>query len=417
MRIVSSAPKSIPSSTYRNSDLAFWGRYIYAGNYLGFRIIDASDPEQPQVITDFDCPGSQHDVSVWKGLMFLSIDSPRTGPGCDSESTGGAPGWEGLRIFDVSNPTAPRFVTGVPTDCGSHTHTLVPDDANPGRVLIYISSYPASALGPTPYGTECTRLRPDGSQGHSKISIVEVPLANPEDSEVIAEPYFELNDHHHEPGFRGCRDITVFLEMDRAASACMAEGQIWDISNPERPETLARIHNHNFDIWHSSTFSWDGEFVVFGDEAGGGTQPRCRQSDPDTVGAVWFYDLGALDNMDGMTEETPLGHYKMPRPQGEANCTMHNFNVIPTEKRHVLVSASYSGGTTVADFTNPSRPFEVGHYDPHGANTWSSYWYNGFIYTNDSGRGVDIMLLSDRVRSGAEKFPYMNPQTQVSLIR
>ncbi|MGH8894202.1 MAG: LVIVD repeat-containing protein [Actinomycetes bacterium] len=415
VKIVGSAPKTSTVPSYRNSDLAFWGKTAYAGNYDGFRVLDVSDPENPTVLSEVSCPGSQHDVSVWEGLLFLSIDAPRTGPGCDS--TAASLGWEGIRVFDVSDPTAPRYVGGVATDCGSHTHTLVPDAAN-DRVLLYVASYPASGLGQSPVSeNSCARLNPDGSQGHSKISVVEVPLGDPASAEVVSEPAFELNDRGGTPGFRGCHDISVFTGLNRAAGACMSEGQIWDISDPEQPRTIARIHNPSVDFFHSATFTWDGSTVLFGDEAGGGVSPRCRTTDASTVGAIWLYDTASLDTLDATTAEPELSHFKIPRVQGDtARCTMHNFNVLPISGRYVGVSAAYSGGTTVFDFTDRTSPVEVGHNDPHGANTWSSYWYNGFIYTNDTGRGVDVMLLADSARASARKLPHLNPQTQEAVI-
>ncbi|MGH3362419.1 MAG: LVIVD repeat-containing protein [Nocardioides sp.] len=419
LKILGSAPKTRPSepTTYRNSDLAFWGNLTYAGNYDGFRIIDHSDPENPEVLSDVACPGSQHDISVWKNLMFLSIDSPRTGPECDSASMPSqTPGFEGIRIFDVSDPANPTYQGAVATDCGSHTHTLLPDEAN-DRVLLYVASYPSTPLAESAYGNSCQRIAEDGSPtGHSKISVVEVPLASPENASVVSVPKFELTDRGA-TGFRGCHDISVFTAIDRAAAACMSEGQIWDISDPEQPKTVARIHNPDFDFFHSATFTWDGRTVLFGDEAGGGVSPRCRESDPDTVGAIWIYDMASLDVTDGTTVEPSSSHFKIPRVQGDsARCTMHNFNVLPLEDRYVGVSAAYSGGTTVFDFTDTTDPVEVGHRDPHGANTWSSYWYNGFVHTNDTGRGVDVMLLSDAARAGAKRLPYLNPQTQERVI-
>jgi len=418
LKLLAELPRAGSITGYRNSDLAFWGRLAYAGNYEGFRIIDISAPEAPVVVADVACRGSQHDVSVWDGLLFLSVDAPLTGPQCGSTPvTAPSVGFEGIRIFDVSNPSNPSYVGGVPTDCGSHTHTLVPDVAN-GRVLLYVSSYPASALGTTPFGTACSRLNSDGSQGHSKISVVSVPLAAPATASVIAQPAVPLKDFRAMPGFRGCHDITVFLELRRAAAACLSESQLWDISDPVNPVVLARIHNPNVDIWHSAAFTWDGRGVVFGDEAGGGSEPRCRSTDPSTTGAAWFYDVASLDNLDATTVEPPRGHFKIPRVQGNnANCTTHNFNFVPVQGRYILVSSNYAGGTSVADFTNPSTPAEIAHLDPHGANTWSTYWYNGFLYANDTGRGVDVMLLADAARSGARKFAYMNPQTQEGLIR
>lgn len=418
LKIIGSAPKTSAVPSYRNSDLAFWGRTAFAGNYEGFRVIDIADPENPAVVADVACPGAQHDVSVWKGLLFLSIDTPLTGPECGSPrsttATGGtAPGFEGIRIFDVRDRANPRYVGAVATDCGSHTHTLVPDTADPGRVLVYVASYPSGELAESEFGNSCAR----SGAGHSKISVVEVPLASPEQSRVVSEPVFTLNDFRSTAGFRGCHDISVFTGIDRAAGACMSEGQIWDISEPEHPTTVARIHNPDVEFFHSATFTHDGRTVLFGDENGGGVSPRCREQDASTVGAIWIYDMGQLDTMDGSTQDAPLSHFKIPRVQGDkARCTMHNFNVLPLEDRYVGVSSAYSGGTTVFDFTDTANPVEVGHQDPHGANTWSSYWYNGHVYTSDTGRGVDVMLLTDPARAGARRLAYLNPQTQEQVI-
>jgi hypothetical protein len=420
-----SVSRTRADSTYRNSDLAFWGKRAYAGHYDGFQIVDISNDRRPRQLVDFNCPGSQHDVSVWDDLLFVSVETPRTGPECESTvknppgTTTPQGGFEGIRIFDVSNSRAPELIGGVATDCGSHTHTLVPDTRN-RRVLLYVASYTASELPASePWGNECKRVDAEG-QRHNKISVVEVPLRDPEDARVVSEPRFPQNPYS--TGWNGCHDISVYMAIRRAASACMGEGQIWDISDPVNPRTIARIHNPNVEFFHSATFSWDGETVVFGDEAGGGTQPRCRQDrgdgtpDPDTLGALWFYDVASLDTMSDTGAEPPLSHWKVPRYQGVANCTMHNFNTLPTTKRDVLVSSAYAAGTTVVDFTDPSNPQEVGHHDPHGANTWSSYWYNGRIYTNDGGRGVDVMRLYDWRALLGRKLPHSNPQTQDAVL-
>jgi hypothetical protein len=426
LKMIGSVERTRRDSSYRNSDLAFWGDKAYAGHYDGFQIVDTSDPENPEQIVDFKCPGSQHDVSVWQDLLFVSVETPRERPDCESKAmAGGMPGFEGMRIFSVKNPTKPELIAGVPTDCGSHTHTLVPDAEN-GRVLLYVASYTASPLPASPYGNECKRFNADGTRAHQKISVVEVPLANPAKASVVSEPTFPQRDRGGTPGYNGCHDITVYMAIERAASACMDEAQIWDISDKENPKTIARIHNPNVAFFHSAAFSWDGKTVVFGDEAGGGTGPACRPQDPDTLGALWFYDVASLDVMDAGTQEAPLSHWKVPRDQTtpagvtqaqDPNCTMHNFNTLPNTKRDVLVSSAYAAGTTVVDFTDPRNPREVGHHDPHGANTWSSYWYNGHIYTNDGGRGVDVMLLSDKVRAGTQKLPHSNPQTQDAILR
>jgi hypothetical protein len=403
------------SGPVTQSDLAFWGRMAVAGNYAGFRLIDISAPGNPKVITDFHCNGGQGDVSIYGDLVFQSIDTPQSHGGCDSTNvTASTEGmFEGIRIIDISDRAAPQHIASVPTDCGSHTHTLVPDEAN-DRVLLYVSSYP---LGGAALGPNCQPL--EGGDGHSKISIVEVPLDDPTGATVT---YYHLDDDTEWATylgaftFRACHDISVFTELGLAAAACMSEGQLWDISDPANPEFMWRYDNpaikpENIDLFHSATFSWDGSIVAFGDESGGGGAARCVDPDDDQ-GRIWFLDVETAEE---------LGSYKIPRSE-PGTCTMHNFNFIPIRGQNVLVSSAYTGGTTVVDVDAllagaSEADAEVGYYKPSGGNTWSSYWYNGHIYASDINRGVDTFLLSDKARAGARKLPYLNPQTQESVIR
>jgi hypothetical protein len=372
-----------------NSDLAFWGTRAYAGHYDGFRIIEVSNPRHPVVLANVHCAGGQGDVSVWKNLLFRSTDSPQTTDRCNSEDTPeGFPGFEGIRIFDVSNPSKPRFIKGVATDCGSHTHTLLPS-LDRRSVYLYVSSYPLSGQGP-----DCNV--------HSKISIVKVPLNAPRRARVVGEPFIP------QLGI-GCHDITVFTPLKIAAAACLTEGQLWDISDPEHPVVTAHIYNPLISIWHGSAFTWDGKIVAFGDESGGAGAPACLGKRL-PVGAIWFYEVS--------DPAVPLGHYNIPR-RHLTSCTAHNFNVVPVSRRYVLVSAWYPGGTTVVDFSDPSQPLELGYYQAAGppeADTWSSYWYNGFIYANDIGRGLDILQFRHDAIRGARSFGHLNPQTQESAF-
>jgi hypothetical protein len=415
VKLLSNLPPSNPA--VRQSDLAFSGKMAVAGNYQGFRLIDISSPANPKVITDFFCNGAQGDVSIYGDLVFQSVDSPQSHGGCDSTNvpvtTDGK--FEGVRIFDISDRSAPELLASVNTDCGSHTHTLLPDEAN-DRVILYVSSYPLG--GGSAAGTDCESLEqnPEGG-GHSKVGIIEVPLADPAGATVT---YYDL-DEDTEWGtyinwtFRACHDISVFVELDLAAAACMTEGQLWDISDPLHPEFLWRYDNpaikpENIDLFHSASFSWDGSIVAFGDESGGGGAARCTDPDDDQ-GRIWF-----VDTADG----TERASFKVPRSE-PGTCTMHNFNFIPLRGRNVLVSSAYTAGTTIVDVDAllagaSEADAEIGFYKPSGGNAWSSYWYDGFIYSNDN-RGVDTFLLSDKARAGARKLGHLNPQTQVSVIR
>jgi hypothetical protein len=444
---------SFPTTpTVRMSDLAFWGSRAYVGNYNGFRIYDVSNPAAPTLLANVTCTAAptgtagQGDVSVWGNtLLFRSVDSPQTRPECDrGPTTGGAPGWEGIDIFDVSNPAAPRWITGVATDCGSHTHTLVPDLAN-NRVLLYVSSYPASAVSatPTPFGNTCQRLTATGGQGHDKISIVEVPLGAPQNARVLAEPVLGLTgDFTGVPGFRGCHDISVLMPLRIAAGACLTEGVIFDISNPAVPRIAQRLVNPAIDtcartaatatnplcLWHSATFTWDGKYVVFGDEAGGGGGAECSSEDPATRGAFWLHRVAA--------PASPMASFKIPRvqPTPAQNCTAHIMNFVPINGRFVLPSSWYSGGTSVIEWTTLAAPTEMAYFevepgaagvaDPAQTNTWTTYWYNDFMFTNDGGnaapanggqRGFEVFRLDVPWRTQAWNLRRFNPQTQEDL--
>jgi hypothetical protein len=474
--------KTLPKTGVINSDLAFWGNRAYAG-YLstgdpppatggtpgGFRIIDITDPKNATVITDFVCWGSQNDISVWNNdtdaaadLLFLSVDGPRTAtgdPSCTdpaSPSAGNdAAGWEGVRIFNINDEKNPVLIANVPTDCGSHTHTLVPGKGtNAGNLYIYVSSYPlgqaALTTGIDRAGTADDGLRDNGTACwepepgevkigyHDKISIITVPLSNPAsaDDSTGTSPNLTYANVKEVPlegstvgvsrlsptrvfNFSACHDIAVFVELDLASASCWAEAQLWDISNPTTPDFLRRVRAPEFvdTLFHSTTFTWDGKTMALEDEAGGGGDDRCRVVD-DPQGRILFYNTSA--NL--------LGTFKIPRPQPKGEvCTAHNYNYVPqTNGRHILVSAWYEGGTSVADATNPAAAKEIAYYDvktpvPGGttaitSDVWSSYWYNGYIYVNDEGRGLDILQLTDSRVDAAITLPRLNPQTQENLI-
>jgi hypothetical protein len=137
-------PEAFSAPGSFNSDLAFWKNLLFAGNYSGFRIIDIADPRNPVELVVFPCRGPQNDVAVYGSrrrlLLFTAIDRPQTKKTCDSVDHPNAAdptGFEGVRIFDVTDPLSPLFITAVDVQCGAHTITLVPD-RNDQRVFIYV---------------------------------------------------------------------------------------------------------------------------------------------------------------------------------------------------------------------------------------------------------------------------------------
>ena len=139
----------------------------------------------------------------------------------------------------------------------------------------------------------------------------------------------------------------------------------------------------------------DGTKVIFTDEWGGGTRPRCRASDLPNWGADAIFDIVDRKLRFG-------GYYKMPAAQTESeNCVAHNGSLIPVPGRDIMVQGWYQGGVSVFDFTDAAKPVEIAFFDrgPLDARTlitggyWSTYWYNGAIYGSEIARGIDVFKL------------------------
>ncbi|HEV8682790.1 MAG TPA: hypothetical protein VGS09_08460 [Actinomycetota bacterium] len=383
----------VPSAQrHINSDIAFWGNLAINGNYDGFRIIDISNPTDPQQIVWQHCNGDQGDIVVWDNILVRSWNSPAPpGRSCDGEPV--PAGFEGLHVFDISNPSDPDLVTSVETECGSHTATLVPDTAN-GRALVYNNG----SSGACPW-----------------FEIVEVPLTAPADAAILRTERLRHGAHR-------CHDIGVILgDENLAACASDADANVFSIGAPrggslEDPEFLYSIAEKGVGIggnWHSAAFTWDGEVIVLGWEPGGGSAPECEATDPAVKKSAFFYDADT---------GAKLGQWTLPRPQSaEENCTIHNYNVVPTtDGRYILVSGNYQAGTWVSEFSDPANAVTLAWSDPppivptNLGGAWSSYWYNGRIFESEIQTGLNVFTYTDPV-AGAS-LPHLNPQTQETTI-
>ncbi|MFF9197587.1 LVIVD repeat-containing protein [Streptomyces sp. NPDC014779] len=403
-----------------NSDLAFQGDYAFAGNYDGFRIFDISDPAHPRTVTQVLCPGSQNDVSVSGNLLFLSTDSSRSDNSCAStpQPASVKESWEGMKIFDISDIANPKYVAAVETACGSHTHTLVPKRTD---VYVYVSSYSPNAAFP------------DCQPPHDGISVIKVPRKAPEQAKVVAFPVLfpgEGPDGGGNPGAptnpgvsktTGCHDITVLPGKDLAAGACMGDGILFDIKNPEQPRVVDRVQdNVNFAFWHSATFNQKADKVVFTDELGGGGAATCNAAVGPNRGADGIYDIVGKGDQRKLVFRS---YFKIPRHQADTeNCVAHNGSLIPVKGKDIMVQAWYQGGVSVWDFTDSRRPKEIAYFERGpisatnlvGGGSWSAYYYNGFIYSNDLVKGFDVLKLSDKRTDKAERIRMdeLNVQTQ-----
>jgi hypothetical protein len=429
-------PGDVPWDT-RNTDLAFWGKTVIQGRYDGFRVIDIRAPGNPRELAFFRCVSPQGDVGVYRNLVFRSVDSVQVTNQCTTVAQNGNPtgadcapapspctGFEGIQVFDISNLNDIRLVKSVALDCGSHTHTVVPDPAA-NRVLIYNSvSGAGPQANPGKYGNRCP------GTPFNREDIVEVPLSDPASASVIGS--FALGSMPAPDGrlIQTCHDMGVILgSVNRAACAGNPGVPVFDITDLEHPVFLYATTAPTVTGFHSAAWSWDGSILVTGWEPGGGTAPRCQATGTPLGGGLFQTDeMKTIFFHDGATGEI-IGRHVLPRPQSQyENCTMHNYNIVAHPTRNLLVHGSYQSGTALVDFTDPTNAYEVAWMDPDPLDPpsdtspggrvnfrggdWSSYGYNGLIYESDTRRGLFVWNVSAReTRGPTVHLDHLNPQT------
>ncbi len=223
-----------------------------------------------------------------------------------------------------------------------------------------------------------------------------------------------------------CHDITVYPAMGLAGGACEGSGLLLDISDPVSPVRVHEVSDSNFSYWHSATFNNDGTKLLFSDEWGGGSQPKCRATDKKEWGADAIFTIADR-------KLQFQSYYKMPAPQtSQETCVAHNGSLIPIPGRDIMVQAWYQGGLSVFDWTDPSKPVEIAYFDrgPVDATElasggyWSTYWYNGHIYGSEMARGLDVFSLTPSAfisqneidAANSVKMDYYNVQGQSRFV-
>jgi hypothetical protein len=483
MRMLSTTPPIGKSLGATHSDLAFAGKYAIQGHYNGFDIYDISNPAKPVLAQSYVCPASQNDVSVYKNLLFMSSEAPNSRTDC---GFGGVPDpisklrVRGIRVFDISNIKKPNLITSVQTCRGSHTHTIAAQPGDNDNVYIYVSGTSRVRSSDELPGCADGGID-DPNTSRFRLEVIKVPLAAPSTAAIVSSPRIfnalpvaPRNAERDALSARGrgaapgaaapgagaatgaagaadpaaaagagrgrggrgnqgpptgpnqCHDITVYPEIGLAGGACAGLGLLLDIRDVARPVRIDFAADPNMSFWHSATFSNDGKKVLFTDEWGGGSAPRCRDTDKPEWGANALF---TIDN-NKLKFHT---YYKLPAPQTALeNCVAHNGSLIPIPGREVMVQGWYQGGLSVFDWTDVAQPKEIAFFDrgPVAADrlasggSWSAYWYNGLIVSSEIARGLDIYelvpsgLITENELAAAKtvQMDYWNPQHQQKFI-
>ena len=434
---------------FLTSDMAFQGDNAFVGGFNGFQIWNIRNPAAPTLTTAVVCPGGQGDVSVYRNLLFMSVEETRAKLDCTSTPPADATTrFRGVRIFDISNITSPVQVAAVQTCRGSHTHTLVTDKQDKSNVYIYVQG--TSSVRPTSEMASCDGNNTNTPTGANptkwRIEVIKVPVRSPQDAAIVNEPRLFANDAGEVNGLQNavptpqhpcassptpcgpgtgvsggaiwspqpitdaCHDITVYPEIGLAAGACEGNGLLIDIRDPANPKRIDSVADPNYAYWHGATFTNDGKYVVFTDEWGGGTTARCRTNDDLKWGGDSIYEIV------GRKLEF-RSYYKLPVAQTlQENCASHIPSLIPVPGRNIMVQAFYQGGASLVDFTDPRNPVEIGYFDrgpvdgttvppvgPVPGGFWSTYWYNGVWYGSELARNFDVAALKPTAQLSANE--------------
>jgi hypothetical protein len=386
----------------------------------GIRIFDISDIANPKYIANVQtCRGSHtHTVVIDPNdsanvYVYVSgsapVRSPTELPGCVRQSPDSNPNSSLFRIEVIKVPlAAPQTAAIVSSPRIFDSLTAPPQHAEMQQDIAESKRVADSArahggftvtlfgmervLGPrfaTPMLDSLVKARggtgtPTGADSANLRTNVQ----------GIIDKMFNLN--RQRTGPNQCHDITVYPAIGLAGGACGGYGLLLDIRDVAHPRRIGAVADSNFSYWHSATFNNDGTKLLFSDEWGGGGQPKCRAFDKPEWGADAIFTVA-----DGRM--TFQSYYKMLAPQtANENCVAHNGSLIPIPGRDVMVQSWYQGGVSVFDWTDAAHPKEIAFFDrgpvdgtkPADGGTWSAYWYNGYIYSSEIARGLDVFELT-----------------------
>jgi hypothetical protein len=411
---------------------------------IGIRIYDVSDPKHPRAVANVQTCRGSHTHTIYPdpkdpGIVYVYVSglapvrSPNEMAGCEAAGGVTDPNSALFRVevirVPVAHPEQAKIVSSarIFNDLvAPATHGVAVGDTANGagltaaRRMLFRIGLPAST-------TAADSLR--AAQLLEKLMFGTSPT-DTERQRVLVDSLHALGATAHLPGGGGnarsgpsqCHDITIYPYEGLAAGACSGYGILLNVKDPVHPVRLQAVSDSNFAFWHSATFTNNASKLLFTDEWGGGTQPKCRATDPIDWGADAIFTL-QHDTLH------MAGYYKMPAAQTpEENCVAHNGMLVPVPGRDIMVQGWYQGGISVFDFTDAAHPKEIAYFDrgPIDATKmviggyWAGYYYNGYIYGSEIARGLDVFKLTPTAdltqneidAANLVRFETLNPQSQ-----
>ena len=387
----------------RGAGLAAFGSLIVLPGFgSDSSVIDIRDPARPKRLSTFGDNGANFEsaaadpevaqrghvdlesrmLGADRGAAIIAYPSGRLVTVLSTSSE--------IESWDITDPAEPR---PLPPLVVPNSHKL---GVVPGTPLVYNAGSRGGGQAGNLMGTDHTEI---------------FDLSDPDDPQFVQDFQNGYSCHHiffwNNPQQNKFRAICAGVEVT----------QIWDTADPRNPKVIVTLPVHHGvpgtpsaavlvrvpgviaiaeAFSHSAGLNRAGDILYVGDEnGGGGLPPGCVASVATPagdisapIGAIWFYDIS--------TETSPRlkGWWSAAnnptQKSATATCTAHHGRLVPDPDRDLLAMAFYGDGVILIDFSNPMLPRAVGQF-VESSNTWEAWYYNGYLFTGDLARGLDVL--------------------------
>ena len=385
-----------PDDVRRGGGMAvFGGLAVVPGYGNPTSVLDIRDPASPKLLSTID--EDNH-----RNVDFIAYPDGRLVAIFATGRDGLLPYW------DITDPAAPVRLGALEPTTGTHKVNVVP-----GTPIVYNANSDGGGTGPA-----------------GAVPVGHVPGQGTGLTEIfdLSDPWNPVHVQDWRNGY-GCHHIYFWndpaQEKYRAICAGIEVTQIWDTADPKNPANVVTIPVHHgvagspsasvflMAFSHFSILNDDGTVLIVGDEmGGGGVPPGCGvgasaagRSPSTPAGALWFYDVSDEKNprlRGWFSPGAPYASNPPPVSPNPANpvgsvvnsaffsCTAHHGRLVPDESRDLLAMAFYYAGVVLVDFTDPASPRMVSQFN-QGTDTWEVQYYNGYLFTGDLRRGMDVL--------------------------
>ncbi len=363
---------------YLARDPRSFGNNSHPNGRTGLYVIDVKDPSHPTILSYNWVPAGHTATCVNDCRYVWSMGPANNGSHVAGQPQDIAgvlhPEWTGVPVFvtDVRDPLHP-YTYANPVDMKrnnnttAYTHSADVDQHG----LIWTSGF-GGVRGFYTHGRHW-----DPVQGEFRYATATDPI-----------PYAGGSVHSNDPNFatsileHNSFHVTQDASDPTSSTVTAADGRTFN------KEDLQYVTQENVTSCTSTSGGGSGRFEVVnlaGSYNGEDWDPSLSSSNRFFVETIGDYSAKNL-----------------PGSIASGSCSAHWFTVLGD----MVAIAFYAQGVRVLDMSDPTNPTQVGYVRIPGIaggvqsaqSTSAAYWHNGYIYTADYSRGVDVLKFTGEIK-------------------